>query len=236
MVEMGLKLPPADVEKLVSAIALGTASVRMLRAESAGGLRRACSTILEASPATPLTEIGGVLEGASKAGLKLRNRIDVAWTGPDIPGSNSRLTSSVVASLVDEATLDVYLISYAMHSESSLTTALGQAIGRGVKVTVLYERREDNPGFSGWAVPFRGLELRRLCWPLSKRPVGASMHAKALVVDRRICLIGSANITDTAMMKNLELGVIIRDQLIARGIVESIENLISQGVLVAFSA
>jgi phosphatidylserine/phosphatidylglycerophosphate/cardiolipin synthase-like enzyme len=57
------------------------------------------------------------------------------------------------------------------------------------------------------------------------------MHAKALVIDRKISLIGSANITDTAMLRNIELGLLVRDRAIATEIVETIESLKAQEIL-----
>lgn len=232
IVEIGYTLPPSDVAKLVLAAAAGLESVRLLRADSGGALYHACSTILAVAASTPLAEIGGVLQGASSVSRRYRNRLDLVWTGPDIPGSVSRLTSSVVADLVDEANFEIYLLSYAMHSEPTLKAALERSIGRGVLVHLLYERVEDNPNFKTWTTsPFSGLNVRRLCWPIGNRPPGASLHAKALVIDRRTVLIGSANITDMAMMKNLEIGIVVRDGTVASEIVESIESLIAQGVL-----
>ena len=153
------------------------------------------------------------------------------WTGPDVPGSVSRLTSAIVANLVDQAHTDVLLISYAMYTEPALTAALARALHRGVFVQVLYERTADNPSFKGDYVPFPGLKIRRLCWPIDQRPAGASMHAKALVIDRKMSLIGSANITGPAMLKNIECGVLLRDPAIAAEIVASVESLISRQIL-----
>lgn len=232
IVEIGSKLPVADIDKLVSAAAVGEGSVRALRAGSAGGLQHACSTVLAVAAVAPLAEISGLLQGASRASWCYRTRIDLVWTGPDVPGSVSRLTSSVVTDLVDEATHEIMLISYAMHSEPTLKAALERAIQRGVAVRLLYERTEDNPNFKTWTpAPFSGLEVKRLCWPTGKRPPGASLHAKALVVDRKLALIGSANITDMAMLQNIEIGLIARDGTVAREIVESIESLTARGVL-----
>lgn len=230
IVEIGSTLPPSDVSKLVAAAAAGSESVRLLRAGSAGGLYHACSRILALAARAPLVEIGGVLQGASRASWRLRDRIDLVWTGPDVPGSVSRLTSSVVANLVDQATFEIYLVSYAMHSGPTLKAALARAIQRGVVVHLLYERVEDNPNFKTWTtVPFSGLNVRRLCWPTGNRPPGASLHAKALVIDRRTVLIGSANITDMAMLNNIEIGLVVRSRTIASEIVESIESLTAQG-------
>lgn len=57
------------------------------------------------------------------------------------------------------------------------------------------------------------------------------MHAKALVIDRKMSLIGSANITGPAMLKNIECGVLLRDPAIAAEIVASVESLISRQIL-----
>lgn len=232
IVEIGTTLPVSDVDKLVVAATGGVHMVGTLRADSAGGLHRACSQVLRIATATPLMEISGVLQGASRVSRHHHDRIDLVWTGPDVPGSVSRLTSSVVADLVDQATSEIVLVSYAMQSERNLASALDRAVGRGVSVHLLYERTEDNPNFKTWTHrPFRELHVRRLAWPSANRSPSASMHAKALVVDRQISLIGSANITDTAMLNNIELGVIVRDRAVASEIVESLESLIARGVL-----
>jgi phosphatidylserine/phosphatidylglycerophosphate/cardiolipin synthase-like enzyme len=232
IVEIGSTLPVADVDKLVVAATAGVHMVRMLRADSAGGLYRACSLILRIATATPLMEISGALQGASRVSRHHHGRIDLVWTGPDVPGSVSRLTSSVVADLVDQATSEIVLVSYAMQSERNLASALGRAVRRGVSVQLLYERTEDNPNFKTWTHrPFQEIHVRRLAWPSANRSTSASMHAKALIVDRQISLIGSANITDTAMLNNIELGVIVRDRAVASEIVESLESLIARGVL-----
>jgi putative cardiolipin synthase len=44
------------------------------------------------------------------------------------------------------------------------------------------------------------------------------LHAKLIVADERIALVGSANLTDKALAGNLELGVIIRDPAVANRI------------------
>jgi hypothetical protein len=77
-----------------------------------------------------------------------------------------------------------------------LRTALTAATARGVTVAVLAEDPLDDPKFSGApAKALSGLLVDRLRWPIDQRPVsGAALHAKVVVVDRRIALITSANI------------------------------------------
>ena len=49
----------------------------------------------------------------------------------------------------------------------------------------------------------------RLHWPSAQRPLGAALYAKIIVVDDRIVLVGSANLTSRAMEANLECGILI---------------------------
>ncbi|MDH6291898.1 DISARM system phospholipase D-like protein DrmC [Rhodococcus opacus] len=231
LVDVATALPFGDLDKLATAARNGPQSLRDLRSRSAGALREACTTVMRTMDRASLPEISGVLRGAAAAGRTDRDRVDLVWTGPDVPGSVSRLTSAVVADLVDQAQNEVLLISYAMHSEPTLTEALTRAVNRGVFVQILCERSVDNPAFNAGRVPFPGLKVRRLCWPMDKRPAGASMHAKALVIDRKIALVGSANITGTAMLRNLECGVLLHDKQIAAEIAESIDGLLSRDTL-----
>lgn len=56
-----------------------------------------------------------------------------------------------------------------------------KVVGRGRHPGL--ERAKDNPGFRGTTPGFEGVAARRLVWPADDRPAGASLHAKAVVVD-----------------------------------------------------
>ncbi|WP_432502810.1 phospholipase D-like domain-containing protein [Kineococcus arenarius] len=103
------------------------------------------------------------------------------------------------------------MVGYAVRKQPQVASAVSEAVKRGVLVTTLFKRPEDNPSFHGSGAPFAGLDVRRLSWPAKQRPpAGASLHVKVLIADRRVELIGSANITDWAFEKNIECGVLIR--------------------------
>ena len=57
------------------------------------------------------------------------------------------------------------------------------------------------------------------------------MHAKAAVVDDK-ALLSSANLTDDAFLRNLELGVLFTGGLIPRSLPEHFEHLLANGTLV----
>ncbi|ETA05634.1 hypothetical protein V525_17290 [Gordonia alkanivorans CGMCC 6845] len=55
-----------------------------------------------------------------------------------------------------------------------------------------------------------------------------------VVVDAEMVLIGSANITGTALLRNIECGVLLRDQSVAGEIITTINTLVSRGELMTY--
>jgi phosphatidylserine/phosphatidylglycerophosphate/cardiolipin synthase-like enzyme len=71
--------------------------------------------------------------------------------------------------------------------------------------------------------------------PRSLEPAGAEgvLHAKALVVDDEVAFVTSANLTEAAFDRNLELGVLSRDRTLAAGLARHFRILIDQQRLLA---
>jgi cardiolipin synthase A/B len=81
---------------------------------------------------------------------------------------------------------------------------------------------------------------RAYYWPLLKRPRGetghyGAMQVKCLIADKKNVLVSSANLTDYALEKNMELGLLVSgpvairlaehfDQLIIRGEFAAVEG------------
>jgi phosphatidylserine/phosphatidylglycerophosphate/cardiolipin synthase-like enzyme len=78
-------------------------------------------------------------------------------------------------------------------------------------------------------------------WPWKRRPsvyydpralstdpaICASLHAKCIVIDDEIAFVTSANFTQWAQERNVEAGVLIRDESFARSLRNQFESLIS---------
>lgn len=120
------------------------------------------------------------------------------------------MTLAVVADLIHEAESELLLASYATVPGVDVRRAMDAAVNRGVTLTMLLERPEDNPNFTATANRSRAWLRGGLVWPAGGRPPGASMHAKLLVVDRRTALVGSANLTGHALERNLECSLLVR--------------------------
>ena len=209
------RLPQADLTRLSDALTDGQNGLHRLRSAAGSDVLRAACTEL-----TSAIELGadarllaGALLGAAATPERLRDevRVDAVWTGPTSSVTTSRLTSEAIADILAEARTEILLIGYAVHNEPRVTTALHAAAARGIDITLVLERSVDNPHYTGAGQAFPGLRARRLAWPAESRPSGgAALHAKVLVVDRAIALVGSANVTAWALERNLECGILLR--------------------------
>jgi phosphatidylserine/phosphatidylglycerophosphate/cardiolipin synthase-like enzyme len=173
------------------------------------------------------------MAGAASAVALARQRqqIDVVWTGPETGTGAGRLTSSVVTDLIGNARTSILLVSFATNNEPAIETALTAAADRGVEITLLAERHEDNPSYTAFDTPFPGLRAVRLHWRAERRPQGAALHAKIIVIDDDVALVGSANFTGRAMAANLECGILIRGGPQPRAIRDHIGELWARGCL-----
>jgi phosphatidylserine/phosphatidylglycerophosphate/cardiolipin synthase-like enzyme len=59
----------------------------------------------------------------------------------------------------------------------------------------------------------------------------AALHAKCIVVDRRTVFVSSANFTEAAQEKNIEVGLLLRSTVVAERVGRFFEQLIVRGVL-----
>lgn len=204
------ELPVEFARRLAAALRDGPEAVRALHREATLPLSTSA-----AARALELVQVGQGPYASGALSAYLASQADQpvvtpVWTGPESERPSGRLTIGVLADLIDEAQHDILLVSYATHPGAEVRAALTEAAARGVEITTLFERPADNHEFSGHGDPLPNIRARRLSWPAASRPVGASMHAKVLVVDRRVALVGSANLTGYGLERNLECGLLIR--------------------------
>ena len=71
-------------------------------------------------------------------------------------------------------------------------------------------------------------------WPLENRPepAHASMHAKCVVADAKSCFVTSANLTESAMGSNLEVGILTYGGLVPQKLRDQLYSLIVDRTIV----
>ena len=75
-------------------------------------------------------------------------------------------------------------------------------------------------------------ELYYDCRSLAAAEGPVSLHAKCIVVDGREIFISSANFTEAAQHRNIEVGVLIRSNVLARQATEFFEAMVAERVCV----
>jgi cardiolipin synthase A/B len=117
-----------------------------------------------------------------------------------------------------------------------LCELLTQAVERGVKLTLIIESEDESEGqlTNDAVTAFRNVPLSNThiyYWPTERRERNQAgrpgkLHTKCAIIDD-VALVGSANLTDDAFNRNMELGLLVREQSTVRSLAEHFEELIN---------
>ncbi len=175
--------------------------------------------------------------------------IEVVVSGPDATG-DTRDTGAVMRQLFGKARERVLAVGFAVHQGKSVFKTLADRLdndGSFDAVLCIDARRQhsdtsiDRDILRRFANEFvrnewPGNRLPRVYYdPRSLEPAGrtaSSMHAKCVVIDGREALVTSANFTEAAQERNIELGLLADSQLIAHRIEGHFMSLIGSRYLV----
>ncbi len=167
--------------------------------------------------------------------------IELVWTGPNAGIVPMRRTDQALLELIDGATKELTIVSFAVYKIPELVKALKQAIDRGVKVRLIAETPEASDGKISFGVGSLDSELVSkigvFIWPLDKRLTNEEgkygcLHVKCAVADRKKLFISSANLTEYALTLNMEMGLLLHNEHLACQVIEHIDKLITDKVLI----
>lgn len=174
---------------------------------------------------------------------------ELVVSGPEVPGVPTADTYAVVQSLFQEAEKEIVLAGYAFFNGRLLFERLAERKAKRPELRIIFHvdvpRRHGDTTSADAIILAYAEEFRRKHWPWSPFPevyfdpralepsgeARASLHAKAVVVDRRKLLITSANFTEAAHLKNIELGVLCSVPYLAERVCSYFEALRSSGQL-----
>lgn len=158
-------------------------------------------------------EVASAFRTASRVSRNMRDeaRAELVWSGPDTKIVPVRRTEQVILEMIRSATERLLFVSFVAYNIESLLEALREAMERGVQVSFLLEDPEaghikgDPMGLIKGALP----KAKVYRWsPESRLDHGnGSVHAKCVLADGRAVFITSANLTNAAMERNMELGI-----------------------------
>lgn len=139
--------------------------------------------------------------------------LTILATGSELIEGEVRGTESVIRNIVKNASEEVHILAYTVSAEGMHIVGLLEAgLKRGIRVVLVINRLyEKNSGVVGSLLEmnrkYGRLVLADFC-----DPDGRDLHAKVLVADREVAVIGSANLSRRGMSSNYEVGVLIRDR------------------------
>ena len=178
----------------------------------------------------------------------LTSVVDVVVSGPDVTAT-ARDTGVVTRQLFSEAKEKVLVVGFAIHQGRDIfqTLACKMDADQSLEVTLCVDvhRAPGNTSLSSQIVrrfaanfvenEWPGTRLPRLFYDPRSLQVGgisrSSLHAKCVVIDGTEALVTSANFTEAAQVRNIELGLQIKSPVIARQIEDHFRSLISAGHL-----
>lgn len=180
--------------------------------------------------------------------LDRRPRSDLVWSGPEIVGLHARDTRAVYEELLGKARHSLWVSSYAYFDGPRAFEVLARGMDDRPELAValllnLGRKKGDTTKASDLVREFAN-RLWKKEWPGSRRPQvyydprsldpdGPSgvLHAKAVVADMESVFVTSANLTEAAFDRNIELGLLVRDRALALSVVRHLQVLIEQGEL-----
>jgi hypothetical protein len=175
-------------------------------------------------------------------------RLELVWTGPERDSTGTRDTAVVVRELFQSAERDVLVAGYALYNARAIFEPLVERMvmypGLRVRLVVNIHHSDDARSDGDVALEFVR-QFRSRHWPreplpevyydprsLDRRPEGrAVMHAKCVLVDGQRSFVTSANLTEAAQARNIELGVVINDAAWCRAVRVQFDDLIDRGAL-----
>lgn len=176
--------------------------------------------------------------------------IDLVTTGPEAPGVSNRDTSVVVRELFSHAQHTVLVAGYAVYQGQRVFLTLADRMEElpelQVRMFFDIQRGPDTSDAKELARRFAD-RFRTKQWPKNRRlpevffdpralnpdPVNkASLHAKCIVVDRKDLFVSSANFTEAAQHRNLEVGLLIHSATLAERLQCHFEALLDANSLV----
>lgn len=145
------------------------------------------------------------------------HRIELLWAGPS-PANQipARRIDQALYDLIAGAKREILLVTFAAAKIGRLSDELLKASRRGVRIRLILEFEETSEGQLSYdalkAFPQALISVVEIYqWPVEKRERNQAgrpgkLHAKVAIVDNN-ALLSSANLTDDAFNRNLEVGV-----------------------------
>lgn len=237
MQEALLMLPPSELKTLAAGIRTGrlnppylaSSLSRFLDSSIASGVAESLNKFADSgTPPAGIARSLDLLASAFTERPAVGDLLDLVVTGPATSGAANRDTSVVVSDLFRNAKATVLLAGYAVYGGRRVFQALGERMqsvpSLKVKMFLDISRKHGDTSTSEEIVKRFVHNFRTTEWPvhvalpeiyydprslLTQRVDRAVLHAKCIVIDGEKVFISSANFTEAAHHRNVEVGIVL---------------------------
>jgi len=174
--------------------------------------------------------------------------LDLVLSGPELPGITTADTLTTVRTLIAEARREVFMIGYTVHNAKTIFEPLASRMAEdNLRVVFCIEigRSMGDSSLDSEIVHRFAHEFREKHWPwpnlpdlyydprsLSPDPLRrSSLHAKCVIADRTRAIITSANFTEAAWLRNVEIGMVVKHESIVSRLADYVDGLIAKRLL-----
>jgi phosphatidylserine/phosphatidylglycerophosphate/cardiolipin synthase-like enzyme len=254
MIDALLDLPAHLRERLAGALESGLivlpTSAAALRSVlgSAVGCDAVAAALAEAGRAgVSAPVVAAWLRSLERAAARVRPP-QLVWTGPEVPGLHARDTRRVYEELLGCAERSVWASTYAFVDGPRAFEVLARRMDTqpDLRVTLLLniQRKRGDTTDSHHVVRRFADRFWNADWPGRRRPSvfydpraldvegpAGVLHVKAVVADAELVFVTSANLTEAALYRNIELGLLVRDAALAASVIRYFQVLIDRELL-----
>lgn len=175
---------------------------------------------------------------------------DLVVTGPEAPGITNRDTSVVVREMFAKAERSVMLAGYSVYQGQRVFQALAERMDAKPELNVRFfldvGRKHGDTSASEQIVKRFTEQFRGRQWPTGHRTPEvyydprslltdsaqrSCLHAKCIVTDVSRVFVSSANFTEAAQERNLEVGLLINSDHLAQQLTQHFDTLLSHNLL-----
>ncbi len=175
--------------------------------------------------------------------------VDLVWTGPEVREAPSRDTPVVVRELFTKAQEHVLVAGYAVYQGKDVFRVLAERMDQNpelkVEMFLDVQRARKDTTISEDILRRFAKRFRTKEWPGKRMPdiyydpralemdtaKKTSLHAKCVVIDRSVAFVSSANFTEAAQVRNIEVGALIKSPSYAARLVHHFQALAAAEIL-----
>lgn len=187
------------------------------------------------------------IRAVEKSVVRIR-KPDLVWSGPAVAGLHARDTRRVYEELLGSAEHSIWASTYAFFDGPKAFEILASRMDERpeIKVTLLLniQRKKGDTRSSEFIIREFADRFWKHEWPGNRRPkiyydprsldlniLGGVLHAKALIADNEFVFVTSANLTEAALDRNIELGLLLTDKALAMSTIAHFSGLIDSKIL-----